>query len=66
MLLHGFLQTQCMYKEGFLPSATDPGGTEGGHCTFLHGGFQKQILASQDGARVSTVHHFHHGQSGVL
>ena len=68
MLLHGFPQTQCVYKEGFLPSAVDPGGTGeyGRHCTFLHDGFQKQILASQDGTKVSTVHRFHHGQSGVL
>ena len=35
-LLCGFLQTQCAYKEGFLPSAEDLGGTReyGGCCTF--------------------------------
>ena len=41
--------------------AVDPGGIEkyGGHCAFFHDGFQKGILASQNGTGVPAICHFH-------
>ena len=47
---------------------TDPGGIgEYGWChAFFHNGFQKQIMAGQNGPRVQTIYCFHHGKPGVL
>ena len=50
-----------MHEKGLVSFATDPGGIlkYGGHCTFFHDGFQKQILAGQNSARVPIIYHFH-------
>ena len=55
-----------MHKKGLIPLVLNPGGIgkHGGHHTFFHNGFQKQILASQNGAGVPAIYCFHCGKPG--
>ena len=57
-----------MHAKGLISFAADPVGIGkyGGHHTFLHDGFQKWILAGQNGTGVQTVYCFHRGKPGVL
>ena len=68
LLLYRLPQAQHTYQEGLISTAVNSGSTGeyGRHCTLFHYGFQKQILASKDGAQVSAIHRFHHGKPGVL
>ena len=68
VLLCRLLQAQCTYQEGLVSLAMNSGSIEkyGRHHTFFHDGFQEQILASKNGARVPAVHSFYCGKLGVL
>ena len=63
VLLHRFLLAQCMNEEGLLSTATDTGdvGDYGRICPLLNNGFQKQVLAGEDGARIPTVYRLYSG-----
>ena len=56
-----------MHEKGLVSFAVDSGdiGKYGGCHAFCHDGFQKWILASQNGTRVPAIYCFHHGP-GVL
>ena len=60
--------SQCVDKEGFLPSSQDTRGTEehDWSCTILHHGFQEWILAGLHGPGVTAIHHVHGWQPWFL